>query len=512
MKVCSRMKVGWVILWLVGMGCWGLAQGPTTSRDVLRVAISEDPTTLDMTQVSLGQDRIIAHNIYNGLVRFAPGSYVDIVPDLAESFEISADGTLYTFYLRQGVQWHKGFGELTAADVKFTIDLHRSASNGSREFANYTIVERVETPDDYTVEIYLNSPTLSFLPTLAWQSGFIMSERAYTDLGSGYGSNPVGTGPFIFDTWLPGQQVTLTANQDYFDGPPYLGRVELVMIQEQLVALLALDQGEIDVVPVQQLGAYRVAQGMAGSIVLHEGASGWNHWLFINTSRTPLQDVRLRRAIALLIDQEQIANAVGGLTVVNPSVLNPIVFGWTDDLPYTTPDRELAAQLAADAGYQKGSGRSLRLIYGPAFLYENISLLVRDQLSDVFDVDVVPVDRAIFANEMGGDNWDLAVWAITRTDADQYLMPFFHSSSGRNFSKFHDAQLDDILDRIQTSVSDDERLELLHRFQELVAEEAPVVAATTMKSILAARPDVQGLIPHALPGLVDFKDVWIEGN
>lgn len=490
----------------------GFTQNQVPQEAVLRVVIPEDPTTLDVTRIALGQDRMIAQNIYNGLVQFAPGSYVDIVPDLAESFEISPDGMLYTFHLREGVQWHRGYGELTSADVKFTFDLQRDPASGSNQSSNFAIVDRVETPDKYTVEIYLNTPTLAFLPTLAWQSGFIMSERAYRELGSEYGSRPVGTGPFVFGEWLPGQMVVLDANQDYFEGVPGLSKVELVVVQENMVALLAVEQGDVDVASISNLGAYRIAQSMTDRIALHEAPSGWNHWLFINTANEPLNDVRLRQAVALSIDQEAISQAVSGLSIRNPSVLSPIVFGWTDDLPYSAPDLERARQLAQEAGYEKGSGKRLRLIYGPAFLYETISLLVKDQLEAVFDVDVVPVDRAIFATEMRGTNWDLGVWAITRTDADQYTIPFFHSESATNYSKYHNEELDAVMEAIRASLSDAERTELFHEFQTIIAENAPAVPVTTMLSVLVSRPNVQGLIPHALPGLVDFKDVRIEGN
>jgi len=172
-------------------------------------------------------DRAVVAWMFNGLVRFKPGSMspVDIEPDIAESWDSSADKKIWTFKLRHGVRFHGDYGELTADDVVFSLqkaaDPKRSASSG--DFAAF---EKVEAMDPYTVRITLSKTIPSLLGVITnYGGGYIVSKKAVEALGDKFNLNPIGTGPFAFASVTPNQSLELVANKGYFRGAPKLARI-----------------------------------------------------------------------------------------------------------------------------------------------------------------------------------------------------------------------------------------------------------------------------------------------
>lgn len=183
----------------------------------LRVGINApELNTLDPHRASATADKGPMGWMFNGLVRFAPGSAdpEDLEPDLAESWTSSEDGTEWTFKLKQGVKFHGDWGELTADDVVYSLERAKDPERSSFAAA-YEAFETIEAVDPYTVRIVLEHPVPGFLGLLSnYHGGNIVSKAAAEERGADFGKHPVGTGPFAFAVYETQQQVSFTANDD----------------------------------------------------------------------------------------------------------------------------------------------------------------------------------------------------------------------------------------------------------------------------------------------------------
>lgn len=477
---------------------------------VLRVATNEDLVDLHFDNLHIAGDRVIIQQIMNNLITFAPGT-LDPEPDLAEDWEVSDDGLTYTFNLRDGVQFHHGYGQVTSEDVRATIEHHMDPDSGSRETAQYALVESVEAPEPLTAVINMSEPNAAFVAgVLAWQSGFIASAAAIEELGDDLSFNPVGAGPYYFEEWLEGEQITLHYFEDYYGDAPEFTTLQFRVIPDDSLAILALEQDEVDAVPIRQLGAYREIQERP-ELPLHQAESGWQYWAYFQHEREPTDDVLVRQALAHATDLEAISNAVDGMVSVNPSFLNPLVLGWTDDITTYEYDLEQAASLLEEAGFSEPGEVTLQMIYSEAHLYEEMALILQDMWSEFgVNAEVSVIDRALFAEEMRGGEWNVGIWAITRLESDIYSSDFMHSEGPSNYSNYSNPEADELIDQARVEQDTDARAELYEQIQEHVAQDLPVMCTGTMVAIIASRPGLTEVHPHPYVGLVDYVHVRSE--
>jgi len=258
------------------------APGP---RKNLVVGLFGEPPQLNEFYRSDIVGGIVVGNIYNRLTRVNyKARKVD--PELAESWT-NPDPLTWIIKLRQGVQWHKGYGEFTAEDVEYTFNYildKRTFQVGTALFP----VERTRALDKYTVEVKLHRP-FTALPTITMEyGGHIMSKRAHEEMGpERYGRNPIGTGPFQFDSWRPGSQIVLKKNPRYWkEGFPYLDEIAYRFIPDAQVRLAALQKGEISFMTspdAKDVPALR--EGRTPDIV-YTSVPGWN-WDYISFTFPP---------------------------------------------------------------------------------------------------------------------------------------------------------------------------------------------------------------------------------
>ena len=218
-------------------------------KTTLNVGIAaQDAGRLDPHFAVSTIDRIPVAWMFNALVRFPPGSMdpAKIEGDLAETWDTSADKKTWTFHLRHGVQFHGGYGELTAEDVIFS--LKKAADPKTSAFSSeLRAVENIEAPDPYTVKITLKEVVPSLLGTLVnYSQGFIVSKKAVEKLGEGFARAPIGTGPFAFASLTPNQSLELVANDAYFRGKPKLQKISYRFIPSDASRDLAFQAGELD--------------------------------------------------------------------------------------------------------------------------------------------------------------------------------------------------------------------------------------------------------------------------
>jgi peptide/nickel transport system substrate-binding protein len=409
---------------------------------------------LDPHNTVVSGDRYIIQSLFNGLVRFKPGSgdVRQIEPDLAESWESSPDGKVWTFHLRHGVKWHHGYGELTADDVVFS--LNRAANKQTSAFASdYAELGNIEAIDPYTVRITLKQVVPSLLGLVVNSlGGNIVCKKAVQELGAGYAQKPIGTGPFMFEEYKPQHSVTLVANPDYFRGKPKIDRVIFRYIQSQGSRDLALQSGELDITG-GALGQDWIerTRKIPGIKVDTPGLPEiW--WLHLNEASKPLDDIRVRQAIAYAVNRPELISFRGQESHrAAKSVIPASHAGFTADVPLLEHDLSKAKALLAEAGF--ANGLKLKVINSNRPSLREIIEVLQSQLRKAgIALDIELVDHATYHARIRKDESQVVLYGANRFPvADTLLTQFFHSKSivgtptaVTNFShcKVADAEID----------------------------------------------------------------------
>lgn len=477
-------------------------------RQVLRDGMPDDDITgLDPLIFLNSSTEPLVRAMYEGLVRFNFGNVSPelMEPALAERWETSEDGLNWTFYLRQGVQFHKGFGEFTAEDVKFTIE--RNQSEGSRVAGDYANVESVVVVDPYTVEFNLKAPDAFFLFTVGnYQGGFMVSKAAVESLGlEGFRTNPVGTGPFQFEEWIPRERVVLVRNEDYWRGAPILEAVEAIFMPDVNARTLALLQGEIDAmswgIDDEQWVRSMEAQGVTVDILGFDVPM----MLHLNLTVEPLNDLRVRRALAHATNKEDFIAFHGpAITRVQDSPLPPTMYGYLspeEGLPTYEYNPEKARELLADAGYPNGLDLGT-ILSSVRPLYLDPLEVVQGQWAEVgvtFDIQTYAHNeyQALIRQDLS----PIVGYPGARATPHMILFQYLHSNSIMtkdtgitNFSHYGDVDadgdgtidsIDDLIIGALTSLDPDPQREMYARAQIQMMEDLPVIPLRVLAAVRA---------------------------
>jgi len=459
-----------LVVWLTAILA---ALGGASAQSEIRIAIPGEGDTLDPAYMSFVNSFAIATNIYSGLVRYAPGT-IDLVPDLATSWEVSEDGLTWTFHIRDDVVWQKGYGELTAHDVVASFERIMDPSTGSRFQSDLSMVTDVTAPDDYTVVFTLEQPSAAFLHTVAaFRQGLITNAQAVADYGDEYGRNPVGTGAYELVEWVPGVQVTLKANPDYYGGKPAIDTATFIVIADENVRMLALQRGEVDIaMSLTNPEIYQTLQAHP-NINTGEITTSSAHGININLRIEPWDDVRVRHALAHATDRELIAEVIwGGLAQAAYSELAPAYLGHTTDVPRYEYDPERAKELLAEAGYPNGftttlywlNTHSTELLGALRAMWREVGI----------ETEVVMVDSGTWVASIASGEAPLIIVLATRADPHVWYSSFFHSNAfppGPN-GMFYD-RVDDLIDAGNLETDPEKRAEIYAQIQRQVMTDLP---------------------------------------
>jgi peptide/nickel transport system substrate-binding protein len=439
-------------------------------RPVLRFGVNAaDLATLDPHYASGTQDRTVVDMIFNGLVRYQPGNSAEIEPDLATAIpepEIVDGKQVWTFQIREGVMCHPSPDveayELTADDVVYS--LQKSADADRSAFAGDYAGMTVEKVDDYTVTITMDtplSPTL-FLPKVAnYAGGFIVCSQAAEALGDdGFKTNPVGTGPFMFESYTPQNTVVLTANDDYFRGAPKLGGVEVRYMPDPSSRELGLQSGELDLAAGINEAPWVERINAEGALTADVFGVAEAVFVNFNVTQEPLDDPLVREAIVLALSADEHAALRGEpvsepLYSVVPASLMP--GGLTQEEATAAEvlhaqDIERAKELLAEAGYPDGF--SIDLVTSEMTDYRANYEVLQAELAEVgITINLTVVDHATMHEQIREDVNPIVIYVAYRPNADVYLTNFFHSDSAvvtgaspiTNFS--HYAGIDDLIEQ-----------------------------------------------------------------
>jgi len=315
------------------------------ARTDVKIGLVLEPPSLDPTaEAAAAVDEVVYANVFEGLTRFAADG--SVIPALAKSWEISEDGLTYTFKLVEGAKFHDGT-DFTADDVKFSLDRINAEGSLNAQKALYTDIASVEVVDPATVKVTLSKPNGDLLYNLAWGDAVIVApETAETNK-----TNPVGTGPFTFANRVEGDSITLAKNASYWGTPVALEGATFKFIADPTAAFGAMQAGDVDAFP-NFPAAETIAQFQNDPrfrVVI--GSTQGETILAFNNAKPPLDNVKVREAIAHAIKRDDIINgAMSGFGLPIGTFFPPGDANYVDLTAQSAYDPEKSKALLAEAG------------------------------------------------------------------------------------------------------------------------------------------------------------------
>ncbi|MBQ0718270.1 MAG: ABC transporter substrate-binding protein [Sulfitobacter litoralis] len=335
----------------------------------ITVTYKDDVATLDPAIGYDWQNWSMIKSLYDGLMDYEPGT-TELRPGLAESYDISEDGKVFTFKLREGVKFHNG-RVMTADDVKYSLDRvtnPATQSPGAGFFGSIegydavssgevTELSGVKVLDEQTVEITLSRPDATFLHVMGLNFASVVAKEAVEAAGADFGKTAMGTGAFKLADWTIGQKLVFEKNQDYWrEGLPYLDSVTFEVGQEPIVALLRLQNGEVDVpgdgIPPAKFQEVMGDPEQAARVI--EGGQLHTGYITLNVKMAPFDNVDVRKAVNMAINKERITQVINGRAVPATQPLPPSMPGYTEGYEGYPYDPEAAKALLAEAGFSDG--------------------------------------------------------------------------------------------------------------------------------------------------------------
>lgn len=483
---------------------------------------SADAKGLDPAAITDGESVMVVTNLFDTLVAVDPDS-LEIVPALAESWEASPDGTVWTFRLREGVRFHDGT-PCDAAAVAFSFERQRDPGHPAHTgdcpywLDYFKDVARTEAVDSRTVRITLERPYAALLPILTLFSASVVSPSAFASEGVGpdgkyrydFARKPVGTGPFVFKEWKTAERIVLEANPRHFRGRPALDALVFRPIEHAQSRMRELLAGGVHGIHTPDLVDVPRAAANPDLVVLSR--PGLNvGYLAMNNDKPPFHDPRVRRAIALAIDKRRLVQAAyNGMADPAETMCPPGIDG---HLPFPTepPDPPRARALLAEAGFPEGF--ATELWYGDAtrtYLTDPDTTAVQIQ-QDLAAIGVrVTLRKMVWtaylpATQRGDHPMCLLGWMADFKDADNFLYGLLDKDNARpgssqNVSFYRGEKVHELLVRARAELDPARRVELYHEAQRILREDAPTVPLAHGRDFRVFRREVRGFTIHPVGG------------
>jgi peptide/nickel transport system substrate-binding protein len=462
--------------------------GPAAAQGVLRVGIASNLNTLDPPKMKIGEEYVFNYLAFNALTQIGPD--LKVRPDLAERWEASADLRTWTFHLRKGVRFHHG-RELDAEDVVASVNRILDKATGSAARVNLLVIKDVTAVDKHTVRFTLNLPYSGFAEVLGDRVAKITPRDRVDTLTTA----PVGTGPFKFKEFVPGDRLVVVKNPDYFEkGAPILDEVVFRIIPESAALTTALEAGSIDLILYAPLEAIEKMKANPAIVVDSVPSSSWDA-VVMRTDIPPFNTVKLRQALAAVADKPALTQlALFGHGTPTITAIAPSHPFFNRSLPIRKPDAALGKKLMAEAGYPNGIDLKLYIPAGrPA--RERVGVAIREMAKPIgmrIDLQRVPWDK--FVADIEGKAEFNVDGFFSRPTIDTAIYTWYHSTGSWNALTWHykNARVDQLLDQARATASEEEQRKLYMEFQAIVDEEVPGIVPYVLNHINAYRAEVKG--------------------
>ena len=473
-----------------------LTAGVALAKDNVTVGLQLEPPHLDPTSAAAGAiDSVLYSNVFEGLTRFmGDGS---VVPGLAKSWDISADGTEYTFHLQDGVTFHDGT-TMDAEDVKFSLDRARADDSTNAQKALFAGISDVAVIDPMTVKVTLSEPNGSFLFNLAWGDAVIVAPESIGDIKT----TPVGTGAFKFSGWVQGDKIELVKNADYWGTPAHLDSATFKFISDPTAAFAAMMAEDIDAFSgypapenLPQFDADPRFQVLIGST---EGET----ILSTNNKQPPFDNAKVRQAVAHAIDRQAIVDgAMFGYGTPIGTHFAPHNPAYVDLTGQSAHDPDKARALLAEAGFPDGFETTLHL--PPPSYARRGGEIIAAQLAEVgIKAEITNVEWAQWLETVfRGKNFGLTIVSHTEPmDIGIYARPEY-------YFQYDNAAFQQLMTDLNGTTDPAKRTEMLQQAQKIIADDYVNGYLFQLAALGVAKADLQGLWVNAPTQATDLTGV-----
>lgn len=480
-----------------------------TAGGTLIVARAGDMTGTDPhKQTAFTSFRVLEH-IYDPLLTLDKD--MNVIPNLAESWEWSNDNKTLTMKLHQNVKFHNG-DPMTSADVKASYERILNEETGAAARSFFTSIESIETPDDYTVVFNLSAPNAAILAAMTNTNSAILSKKLL-DSGWDPASEAIGTGAFKLVKWEPDNILILEKNPDFWiEGLPYLDSMEFRTIPDEASILAGLRAGTIDWAIINNPRVGIVASG-SSDLVVDEATSLAYHVLQLNAKRPVFSDLRVRQAISCAIDRQQVLDtaSLGEGKVTSPAT-PPFYQAPLDELFCYTKDIEKAKALMAEAGNPEVKFTIIAATDEPPTAVAEAQN-IQAQLAEIgVTVDIETLELGVYVDRWLKADFDAAA-ALNggNPDPNNMFFRYWHSTGNLNsVANYSDPEIDKLLEQASAITDPEERKAIYIDVQKKLTEAVPWVWLYTGYEYRAMQPYVKGFTGLSNASTIYLRETWLD--
>lgn len=494
------MRKSLVVLALAGALALSTAATPALAqaRTDVNIGLVLEPPNLDPTAgAAAAIDEVVYANVFEGLTRFAPDG--SIIPALAESWDISPDGLVYTFRLHAGVAFHDGTS-MDAEDVKFSLDRARAPDSTNAQKGLFANIASVEAVDPLTVRVTLTQPTGAFLFNMAWGDAVIVApESAATNA-----TNPIGTGPFKFDSWVQGDHITIVRNPDYWGTPVRLDKATFRYIGDPSAAMAALQAGDVDAFPFFPAPELLDQLKSDPRFVVEVGSTEGETVLGINNERIP--DIRVRQAIAHAIDRQAVIDgAMFGYGTPIGTFMPPTNPNYIDLTAQSAYDPDRSRALLAEAGWDGNKILTFKLPPVETYARRGGEIIGQQLAAVGIKTELVPVEWAQWLSDVfTNKDYDLTIVSHTEpNDIGAFARDDYYWNYRSDAVKTLMADLNNATDPAK-------RKEILQAVEKQIADDYPVAFIFQLAKTGVWDSKLKGMWANAPTQATDLTGVYWE--
>jgi peptide/nickel transport system substrate-binding protein len=490
-----------------------LADDTPKRGGILKAAFSADPAGFDPVRGPSGMSHVVIEQVYSTLMALDPDAKP--YPELAESYDVSADGLEYTFKLRQGVTFHNG-DPLTADDVKFSFDRLRAKDSGYSYGSQVETIASVDVVDPHTARFKLTKRTGPFLIYMAFPGSSIVPKKL-VESGHDLNAKPVGSGPFKFVSYEPRSMIRFERNEHYFqEGKPYFDSMEYHLISDITALTNAVMSGTVNFsneIPPKDWASIKSNPDLEA--VTLEGSR--YYWLLPNNTKKPLDNPKVRQAVGLAIDRS--ALVAGAFFGQATPILGGVIPDWNwgyADLKFFSPkgDPEKAKALLAETGVADGFETSMTIASSfPAMIA--MAPIIQANLAAVgIKAKIGTMEVPRYWDEVWStSNFDITTmyWLSPLADPDDFVTNNYKCGMAINVQKSCSKEMDAILEQAKAAATEAERKDLYKKMQELSLQEMGIVPLVNGWLLIAHSSTLKNYKPMRTGFLKTLKDAWFEG-
>ena len=475
------------------------ASAAFAQQDTITLGMVLEPPNLDPTGgAAAAIDEVVYANVFEGLTRFGPDGAV--LPALATSWEVSEDGTVYTFHLADGVTFHDGTS-FDAEDVVFSLDRARAEESTNAQKALFAGISSVEATDPATVTVTLTEPNGNFPFNMAWGDAVIVAPESIESVAT----NPVGTGPFKFAEWVQGDHVTLTRYDGYWGDAPALATATFKFISDPNAAFAAMMAGDVDAFPnfpaPETLGQFEGDPRFSVIVGSTEGET----ILAMNNRKPPLDNVKVREAIAHAINRQDIIDgAMFGYGTPIGTHFAPHNPDYVDLAALSAYDPEKSKVLLSEAGI---SNLKLRLALPPPTYARRGGEIIAAELAAVgIQTEITNLEWAQWLEQVfKGHDFDLTIVSHTEPmDINIYARPDYYFGYGK-------PDFVALMETLTKTTDPAARSDLLKQAQEMIAKDYVNAYLFQLAKTGVANAKIEGLWENSPTQANDLTAVhWVD--